>query len=273
MGRVRSGLEQEMLGFLPGAALCDRNFPWRQPPCPETQGRNCAHNARPCRRRRSPLPVEALFVAFAAGRGQHGSGLRLLRVPAVVITVRGPYSMGTRGVLHPHRTGSARAFHRIFKRPLVLLLPEAVRARLWKYCGPFPLLPLRRLIWVSLLIFLGAATHVVWDAFTHEDGWAVRDFPERNSVMMSVAGQHLHWVGLFQYGAASGPRAAGLVVVAMVSPDARRLCAARFPILATSPATDCRRHPCFRDCGGNCLRAGVRLQPPRVLQRQGVPGG
>ena len=64
------------------------------------------------------------------------------------------------------------AFHRFFKRPMVLLLPQPVRAKLWPYCGPFPLLPLRRLAWVATLIFLGAVTHVVWDGFTHEDGWA-----------------------------------------------------------------------------------------------------
>ena len=92
------------------------------------------------------------------------------------------------------------AFHGFFKRPLVLLLPRPVRAKLWPHCGPFPLWPLRRLAWVSALIFLGAVTHVVWDGFTHENDWALREYPQLGAVMITVAGQQLHWVGLLQYG-------------------------------------------------------------------------
>ena len=72
--------------------------------------------------------------------------------------------------------------------------------KLWPYCGPFPLLPLRRLAWVATLIFLGAVTHVVWDGFTHEDEWALRDYPQIATVMITVAGHELHWCGLLQYG-------------------------------------------------------------------------
>ena len=91
------------------------------------------------------------------------------------------------------------AFHRFFKRPLVLLLPRPVRARLWPHCGQFPLLPLKRLIWVCVLIFLGAVTHVIWDGFTHGEGWAVRDYPQMKVVIIAVAGQEVHWAGLLQY--------------------------------------------------------------------------
>ena len=92
------------------------------------------------------------------------------------------------------------AFHRFFKRPLVLLLPGPVRAKLWPLCGPYPLLPLRRLAWICVLIFLGAVTHVVWDGFTHENDWALRDCPQLKGVMITLAGHDLHWVGLLQYG-------------------------------------------------------------------------
>jgi hypothetical protein len=92
------------------------------------------------------------------------------------------------------------AFHRFFKRPLVLLLPRSVRAKLWPHCAPFPLLPLRRLVWICVLIFLGAVTHVFWDGFTHEDGWAVLDFPQMKTVIVTVAGLRIHCVGLLQYG-------------------------------------------------------------------------
>jgi hypothetical protein len=92
------------------------------------------------------------------------------------------------------------AFHRFVKRPLVLLLPQPARAKLWPYCRRFPLLPLRRLAWISLLIFFGAVTHVVWDGLTHEDGWALRDCPQILAANFTIAGHLLHGVGLLQYG-------------------------------------------------------------------------
>ncbi len=88
------------------------------------------------------------------------------------------------------------AFHRIFKRPLVLLLPRPIRARLWPHCGPFPLLPLRRLAWICLLIYFGAVTHVAWDYYTHEDG----DGPQLSGVVMTIAGHEVHWAGVLQDG-------------------------------------------------------------------------
>ena len=92
------------------------------------------------------------------------------------------------------------AFHRFFKRPLVLLLPRPLRAKLWPHCGPFPLLPPRRLAWISALIFLGAVTHVVWDGFTHPNAWPVRNFPQMKAVLFTVGGEEVHWFGLLQYG-------------------------------------------------------------------------
>ncbi|MEI8373772.1 MAG: DUF4184 family protein [Planctomycetota bacterium] len=91
------------------------------------------------------------------------------------------------------------AFHRFFKRPLALLLPRPIRAKLWPHCGHYPLLPLRRLVWIGTLIFLGAVTHVVWDGFTHEDSWAVHDYPQMKAVVVTIAGEEVHWAGFLQY--------------------------------------------------------------------------
>lgn len=92
------------------------------------------------------------------------------------------------------------AFHRVFKRPLVLLLPRPARAKLWPHCGPFPLLPLRRLAWITTLIFLGAVTHVVWDGFTHDDGWAFRDYPQLKAAIVTFGNVEVRWSGLLQVG-------------------------------------------------------------------------
>ena len=77
-----------------------------------------------------------------------------------------------------------------------MLLPRPVRAKLWPHCGPFPLLPLRRLAWICVLIYMGAVTHVAWDAVTHENA----DIPQIGGVMVTIAGRPLHWAGLLQYG-------------------------------------------------------------------------
>ncbi|MFJ7216615.1 DUF4184 family protein [Amycolatopsis sp. NPDC098790] len=55
-------------------------------------------------------------------------------------------------------------FHVLLKRPLLALAPKPLAARLprhftWKRPG-----------WIALSLVLGAATHVGWDAFTHESG-------------------------------------------------------------------------------------------------------
>ena len=90
------------------------------------------------------------------------------------------------------------AYHRFFKRPLVLLLPRSVRAKLWTHCGPFPLWPLRRLLWIAALILLGAITHVVWDGFTHENGLAVFDYLQMYAAMIAVAGQETYLFAVLQ---------------------------------------------------------------------------
>jgi hypothetical protein len=92
------------------------------------------------------------------------------------------------------------AFHRFLKRPLVLLMPQPLRAKLWPHCGPFPLLPLRRLAWICVLVFLGAVTHVVWDGFTHEDDLLLRDCPQLKAAVISAAGGNVHCFGWLQYG-------------------------------------------------------------------------
>ncbi|MEV6875812.1 DUF4184 family protein [Amycolatopsis sp. NPDC051128] len=56
-------------------------------------------------------------------------------------------------------------FHLLLKRPLLALAPRPLAERLprrpfsWKRPG-----------WIALSLVLGAATHVGWDAFTHENG-------------------------------------------------------------------------------------------------------
>jgi hypothetical protein len=91
------------------------------------------------------------------------------------------------------------AFHAVFKRPLVLLMPRELRDRLWRYCGRYPILPLRRLAWNIALIYLGAVTHVLWDGLTHEDRWPVSDYPQMQTTLFTLFGHGVHLFGLLQY--------------------------------------------------------------------------
>lgn len=65
-------------------------------------------------------------------------------------------------------------FHTMLKRPLLSLAPPAHRRRLALAAQEFRFLPLSRLIVASFAVLLGAVTHVVWDSFTHSNGWMVQ---------------------------------------------------------------------------------------------------
>ncbi|ROO85618.1 uncharacterized protein DUF4184 [Actinocorallia herbida] len=67
-------------------------------------------------------------------------------------------------------------FHAV-KRPLVALLPRWVRARVGKPMRGFRMRGIDDAFWTLVSLALGSATHVVWDAFTHEDGKVVLEFP------------------------------------------------------------------------------------------------
>lgn len=67
-------------------------------------------------------------------------------------------------------------FHLVVKRPLLALAPAALAGRL-----PAPSAPLRRpsaveAFWIAVSTVIGALTHVLWDSFTHYDGYFVRRY-------------------------------------------------------------------------------------------------
>jgi hypothetical protein len=58
------------------------------------------------------------------------------------------------------------AFHIIFKQPMLALLPRTLAGRLAAWTAPrLPAVPWP---WVLLSLLAGIATHLAWDAFTHE---------------------------------------------------------------------------------------------------------
>jgi Domain of unknown function (DUF4184) len=71
-------------------------------------------------------------------------------------------------------------WHALIRPVVVAYSPAALRRRL-PASASAPLgthvRPAGRLLWVLAALVAGALTHVVWDAFTHADGWAVRHLP------------------------------------------------------------------------------------------------
>jgi Domain of unknown function (DUF4184) len=65
-------------------------------------------------------------------------------------------------------------FHRFVKVPLVYLLPDRVRARLTDELVPFAFGPPLRFLLIVLSMLIGIATHLVWDASTHDQYWIVQ---------------------------------------------------------------------------------------------------
>ncbi|QHJ06197.1 DUF4184 family protein [Hymenobacter busanensis] len=69
-------------------------------------------------------------------------------------------------------------WHRVVKEAAAAVLPAPLRVRLWPPARqPFAFGPASRFLGIGGAILVGALTHIVWDGFTHADGWAVRHLP------------------------------------------------------------------------------------------------
>jgi hypothetical protein len=68
-------------------------------------------------------------------------------------------------------------FHTLLKRPLLRLLPATHRRLLAPCSGPFAFGPWRRFLRVVLSCLAGIGTHLLFDAFTHEEGFVVQHSP------------------------------------------------------------------------------------------------
>jgi hypothetical protein len=76
-------------------------------------------------------------------------------------------------------------YHLLLKHPLALLLPPAIATQMapWLKSGRLP-----DASWsaVSLSLLVGAATHIVWDAFTHRHAPVVTALPVLRSVWFTL---------------------------------------------------------------------------------------
>lgn len=119
-----------------------------------------------------------------------------------------------------------------FARPLTVLLPEPHRSLVRAQLLPSP-----HPLWLGavvavLSILLGAATHVLWDSFTHQGRWGAELLPELDETLLDAAGRSFHVTHLLQHLST----AAGVLVLAIAY---RRALGRQHPL--TAPQRDTRR--------------------------------
>lgn len=90
-------------------------------------------------------------------------------------------------------------WHWLFKRPLLELLPDRQQQILQPVCQDFCFAPFKRFLLICLAALIGAATHVIWDSFTHPWGWPVQRFPFLQSIALSTSFQEFPVYKLLQY--------------------------------------------------------------------------
>src|SRR5262245_16929384 len=91
-------------------------------------------------------------------------------------------------------------FHVVLKGPLLALLPTAILRRLGDHALTFRALPLVSWSAVVVSLLCGAATHLLWDGFTHENGPGVIAFPILESHLFYVGYYDVNVYRLLQHG-------------------------------------------------------------------------
>jgi hypothetical protein len=64
-------------------------------------------------------------------------------------------------------------FQYLIKYPALALLPADHQSRLYRVTSPYTFFPAKRFLLIAASISTGELTHVIWDSFTHLDGWVV----------------------------------------------------------------------------------------------------
>ncbi len=91
-------------------------------------------------------------------------------------------------------------FQSVLKQPLFELLPQPLRQQTIHLAAPC--IPSRMQQWIEVVIAIaiGALTHIVWDAFSHQGKWGTQLIPALNHTVLAIAGQPIPGYKLVQYG-------------------------------------------------------------------------
>jgi hypothetical protein len=99
-------------------------------------------------------------------------------------------------------------FQYLIKAPVLEVLPDGAYARWRPFSSPADVASIRQWILVAFGVVAGAVTHLVWDAFTHENARGVRLVPWLEEPI-EIGAHHMGGVRLLQ----DGSSLIGLAVV------------------------------------------------------------
>ena len=103
-------------------------------------------------------------------------------------------------------------FQYLIKTPLIEVLPEGAYAR-WRPCAsPAYFSSIRQWILAACGVLAGAVTHLVWDAFTHENARGIRRIPWLEEPVVEIGSHRMAGVRLLQ----DGSSLIGLVIVVVL---------------------------------------------------------
>lgn len=101
-------------------------------------------------------------------------------------------------------------FRLVIGPALLRLLPPGLGAAARRQVAPGPTW---RLVPGAIIgVVLGTASHDLWDSFTHESRWGVREFPALDHRMPLGGTDPLHWYSILQYASS----VIGVVVVGVI---------------------------------------------------------
>lgn len=119
--------------------------------------------------------------------GLHGWASAFCHTPLGVVTVCLPLSLLLLALLLR------------FASPLSVLLTEPHRALVRSHLQPSPHAAWRALAVAVLSILLGAATHLLWDSFTHEGRWGSELLPVLKAPLLEALDRQFHVTNLLQH--------------------------------------------------------------------------
>jgi hypothetical protein len=90
-------------------------------------------------------------------------------------------------------------FHSVVKHPTLLLFPLIIRKRLEAYNTQFTFTPFSRLFVILCALAIGAFSHIMWDSFTHENGWAVGKLPVLQTSLFNIGNLEFTLYKLLQH--------------------------------------------------------------------------
>jgi Domain of unknown function (DUF4184) len=91
-------------------------------------------------------------------------------------------------------------FQLLLKGPVMAVLPNAAYQRWRRFAGPAPLGSVKQWVLAAGGVLVGATSHLVWDAFTHEGARGIRMIPILDDPTVDFGGHHLAGARLLQDG-------------------------------------------------------------------------